>query len=141
MSHSFSAPIIATSVFVVLALLESATIVSTILSVVFCHYIAHSRDHRVCEVGRIGLRYCREKCPRETLRDRARKLARRIHSARTIRAPVLLSGLMLAYFINTSAMFLLTLGWKISVHVAGITRPLSFLVFKLGPAGAFSTYL
>ena len=35
MSHSFSAPIIATSVFVVLALLESATIVSTILSVVF----------------------------------------------------------------------------------------------------------
>jgi membrane-associated phospholipid phosphatase len=50
-----------------------------------------------------------------------------------LRTPILVSGLMLAYFINTSAMFLITLVWKISVHAAGVTGPLSFLVFRLGP--------
>jgi membrane-associated phospholipid phosphatase len=49
-----------------------------------------------------------------------------------VRAPVLLTGLMLAYLINTSVMFLVSLSWKISVHAAGVTGPLSFLVFRLG---------
>ena len=44
----------------------------------------------------------------------------------------MLSGLMLAYLINTCAIFLITLVWKKSVHAAGVTGPLSFLVFKLG---------
>lgn len=50
----------------------------------------------------------------------------------TIRAPVLLSGLMMAYSLNTSIMFLTTLSWKISIHTAGITGPITFLVFSLG---------
>jgi membrane-associated phospholipid phosphatase len=52
----------------------------------------------------------------------------------TLRSPVLVTGLMLAYLINTTAMFLVTLAWKISVHAAGVTGPLTFLVFRLGPA-------
>lgn len=46
-------------------------------------------------------------------------------------ALLLMSGLMLAYSINTSVMFLVTLFWKISVHAAGVTGPLTFLVFRL----------
>ncbi len=49
-------------------------------------------------------------------------------------APLLVSGLMLAYSINTSVMFFITLFWKISIHAAGITGPLTFLVFRLGYA-------
>jgi membrane-associated phospholipid phosphatase len=51
----------------------------------------------------------------------------------TLRTPILVSGLMLAYLINTSVMFLITLVWKISVHAAGVTGPLSVLVFRLDP--------
>lgn len=51
----------------------------------------------------------------------------------SVKAPTLLSGLMLAYCINTSVMFLVTLFWKISIHAAGVTGPLGFLVFRLGP--------
>ncbi len=39
---------------------------------------------------------------------------------------------MLAYVVNTSVIFLISLVWKISVHAAGITGPLTFLVFRLG---------
>ncbi len=35
------------------------------------------------------------------------------------------------------AMFLVTLSWKISVHAAGVTGPLTFLVFKLGLPWSF----
>ena len=36
-------------------------------------------------------------------------------------APLLTIGLMLAYSINASVMFMVTLFWKISVHAAGVT--------------------
>jgi membrane-associated phospholipid phosphatase len=55
----------------------------------------------------------------------------------TLKTSIFVSGLMLAYLINTSAMFLITLVWKISVHAAGVTGPLSFLVFRLGPVWGF----
>jgi len=134
LSHSLSAPIIATPVFVVLALLESATILSAILSVVFATIVPI-----VAIIGFARSQGLDYDIPEK--RSRARPFGIAILSYLAgfavlvmIRAPILLGGLMLAYFINTSAFFLITLTWKISVHAAGITGPLSFLVFKLGPA-------
>ncbi len=132
MSHSLSAPIIATPVFVALVLLESATILSAILSVFFATIVpvigitGFARSE--------GLDY---DIPEKRARARPFEIAILSYLAGfttlvTIGAPVMLSGLMLAYLINTCAMFLITLVWKISVHAAGVTGPLSFLVFKLG---------
>lgn len=132
LSHSLSAPIIATPVFVALVLLESATILSAILSVFFATIVpvigitGFARSE--------GLDY---DIPERRARARPFEIAILSYLAGfttlvTIGAPVMLSGLMLAYLINTCAMFLITLVWKISVHAAGVTGPLSFLVFKLG---------
>ena len=132
LSHSLSAPIIATPVFVALVLLESATILSAILSVFFATIVpvigitGFARSE--------GLDY---DIPEKRARARPFETAILSYLAGfttlvTIGAPVMLSGLMLAYLINTCAMFLITLVWKISVHAAGVTGPLSFLVFKLG---------
>ena len=132
LSHSLSAPIIATPVFVALVLLESATILSAILSVFFATIVpvigitGFARSE--------GLDY---DIPEKRARARPFEIAILSYLAGfttlvTIGAPVMLSGLMLAYLINTCAMFLITLVWKISVHSAGVTGPLSFLVFKLG---------
>jgi membrane-associated phospholipid phosphatase len=134
LSHLLSAPIIATPVFVVLALIESGSILSTILSLVFATVVPIVG---IVGLARIeGLDY---DIPERTARARPFIVA--ILSYLTgfialvmIKAPVLVSGLMLAYFINTSAMFLITFYWKISVHAAGVTGPFSFLVFRLGPA-------
>jgi len=134
LSHSLSAPIIATPVFVVLALLESTTILSAILSVVcativpIIGIVALARSE--------GLDY---EIPEKRARARPFEIAILSYLIGftmlvMIRTPVPLSGLMLAYFLNTSVMFLITLVWKISVHAAGVTGPLSFLVFRLGPA-------
>jgi len=132
LSHSLSAPIIATPVFVALVLLESATILSAILSVFFATIVpvigitGFARSE--------GLDY---DIPEKRARARPFEIAILSYLAGfttlvTIGAPVMLSGLMLAYLINTCAMFLITLVWKISVHAARVTGPLSFLVFKLG---------
>ena len=132
LSHSLSAPIIATPVFVALVLLESATILSAILSVFFATIVpvigitGFARSE--------GLDY---DIPEKRARARPFEIAILSYLAGfttlvTIGAPVMLGGLMLAYLINTCAMFLITLVWKISVHAAGVTGPLSFLVFKLG---------
>ena len=132
LSHSLSAPIIATPVFVALVLLESATILSAILSVFFATIVpvigitGFARSE--------GLDY---DIPEKRARARPFEIAILSYLAGfttlvTIGAPVMLSGLMLAYLINTCAIFLITLVWKKSVHAAGVTGPLSFLVFKLG---------
>ncbi len=132
LSHSLSAPIIATPVFVALVLLESATILSAILSVFFATIVP--------VIGITG--FARSEglvydIPEKRARAKPFEIAILSYLAGfttlvTIGAPVMLSGLMLAYLINTCAMFLITLVWKISVHAAGVTGPLSFLVFKLG---------
>ena len=136
LSHAVSAPIIATPLFVALALLEDATIVPIVFSVLFATVfpvigiVAFARSE--------GLDY---DIPERRARARPFEIAILSYLTGfvvlvTFHAPVLTSGLMLAYFINTSTMFLITLAWKISVHAAGVTGPLSFLVFKLGPAWA-----
>ena len=126
LSHSLSAPIIATPVFVALVLLESATILSAILSVFFATIVpvigitGFARSE--------GLDY---DIPEKRARARPFEIAILSYLAGfttlvTIGAPVMLSGLMLAYLINTCAMFLITLVWKISVHAAGVTGPPQF---------------
>ncbi|TMI35518.1 hypothetical protein E6H26_06130 [Candidatus Bathyarchaeota archaeon] len=134
MSHSLSAPIIATPVFVALVLLESATILSAILSVFFATIVpvigitGFARSE--------GLDY---DIPEKRARARPFEIAILSYLAGfttlvTIGAPVMLSGLMLAYLINTCAMFLITLVWKISVHAAGVTGviPVGLIRVRLG---------
>ncbi len=52
-------------------------------------------------------------------------------------APALITGLMLAYAVNTTVMLGVTQFWKISIHAAGVAGPLSFLVYRLGLWSSF----
>lgn len=49
-----------------------------------------------------------------------------------VRAPVIVTALMLCYAGNTALMMLITLRWKISVHASGIAGPVTALVYGLG---------
>jgi membrane-associated phospholipid phosphatase len=49
-----------------------------------------------------------------------------------VRAPTLVTGLMLCYAGNTVIMMLITLRWKISVHASGIACPTTVLVYGTG---------
>lgn len=50
----------------------------------------------------------------------------------SLKAPALMICMMVAYAINTGVMSLITLFWKISIHAAGVTGPMTFLVYALG---------
>ncbi len=133
LSHLLSAPIIAAPVFVSLAFLQGATVVPTILAVVFASIMPMLGI--VVFARTEGLDY---DIPDRRARARPFEIAILSYvigflTLVTLKTSILVSGLMLAYLINTTAMFLITLGWKISVHAAGVTGPLSFLVFRLGP--------
>jgi membrane-associated phospholipid phosphatase len=131
-SHLLSAPILAAPIFISLALLQGANIVSTSLAVLFgsiapmVGIVVFARSE--------GIDY---DIPERQARARPFGIAILSYLAGFLAlvilgTSILVSGLMLAYLINTSAMFLITLFWKISVHAAGVTGPLSFLVFRLG---------
>jgi len=134
LSHLLSAPVIAAPVFVALTALESASSLYAILSVFFATVVPIIG---IVEYARLeGLDY---DIPEKRARAGPFGIAILSYLAGftvlvSIRAPVLLSGLMLAYFVNTTAMFLITFYSKISVHAAGVSGPLSFLVYRLGPA-------
>ena len=136
LSHLLSAPVVAAPIFVVLAYLTSATILQVAVCLVFATLVPI--------VGIIGFAKLATLDYDIPERDaRAKPFFIAIVSyifgfilSVDLRAPVLLSGLMFAYSINTFVMFLITLSWKISVHAAGITGPLSVLIFKLGIAWA-----
>ena len=49
-----------------------------------------------------------------------------------VRAPVIVTALMLCYAGNAALMMLITLRWKISVHASGIAGPVTALVYGLG---------
>ncbi|MBC8045086.1 MAG: hypothetical protein IAF08_16730 [Rhizobacter sp.] len=49
-------------------------------------------------------------------------------------APVIVSGLILCYAINTFIIMFITLQWKISVHMASLGGPIAALTFVFGPA-------
>lgn len=50
----------------------------------------------------------------------------------SVRAPVIVTALMLCYAGNTAVMMLITLRWKISIHASGIAGPATALVYGLG---------
>lgn len=50
----------------------------------------------------------------------------------SLRAPTIVTGLMLCYAVNTLIMMLTTLRWKISVHASGIAGPTTTLMYGLG---------
>jgi len=49
-----------------------------------------------------------------------------------MRAPTIVTALMLSYAGNTTIMMLITLRWKISVHASGIAGPATALIYALG---------
>jgi membrane-associated phospholipid phosphatase len=49
-----------------------------------------------------------------------------------VRAPTIVTTLMLCYVGNTVIMMLITLRWKISVHASGIAGPTTALVYGVG---------
>ena len=53
-----------------------------------------------------------------------------------LRAPSIVSALMLCYAGNTIIMMLISLKWKISVHASGIAGPATVLTCNLGPWAA-----
>lgn len=141
LSHLLSAPVIATPIFLASAALTGAKPLSTIICLVFATafpiigiiYFARSQQ----------LDY---DLPERSTRTTPFLIAVASYSAGVallaiIGMPPLLVGLMLAYSINTSVMFSITHFWKISIHAAGVTGPLSFLVFKLGPLWGFLYFL
>lgn len=49
-----------------------------------------------------------------------------------MRAPTIITALMLCYAGNTIIMLLITLRWKISIHASGVAGPTTALVYSLG---------
>jgi len=49
-----------------------------------------------------------------------------------LRAPAIVTALMLCYAGNALIMMLITLRWKISVHASGIAGPATVLIYSLG---------
>jgi len=49
-----------------------------------------------------------------------------------VRAPTMITALMLCYAGNTLVMMLITLRWKISIHASGIAGPTTVLIYGLG---------
>ena len=47
-------------------------------------------------------------------------------------APFVVTALMACYFVNAIVMLLITLSWKISIHMVGVMGPLTALMFQLG---------
>ena len=50
-----------------------------------------------------------------------------------LRAPSIVSTMMLCYAGNTIIMMLISLRWKISVHASGVAGPATVLTYSLGP--------
>lgn len=49
-----------------------------------------------------------------------------------VEAPFAVTALMACYFVNAIVMLLITLQWKISIHLVGVSGPITALVFELG---------
>ena len=47
-------------------------------------------------------------------------------------APFVVTALMACYFVNAIVMLLITLQWKISIHMVGVMGPITALIFELG---------
>ena len=52
-----------------------------------------------------------------------------------LKAPAMVTALMLCYLVNTAVMMLISTRWKISIHESGITGPSTVLIYALGLPG------
>jgi hypothetical protein len=137
LSYSMSAPVIAIIAFVTLAVLVAAQLIIILLSIAFATVIPT-----------VGIPYSARSerlnydIPEKSARTRPFIVAIASYLFGFavlvwIRAPFLMSGLMMAYTINTFIIFLITLRWKISVHAAGLTGPITFVIYRLGLLWSF----
>jgi len=132
LSYATGAPIIACVAFIVLTLLDSASFVHAFSSIVFSSVFPVASI--IFFAKREGIDY---NIPERDVRFRPFVFAIASYvlgflTLLLLKAPVLMTCLMFAYAINTSVMTLITLFWKISIHTAGVTGPLTFFVYALG---------
>jgi hypothetical protein len=137
LSYLLSAPVVAMMVLVTLSILEATQAINTLASIMFATVIPIVGIVHFARSE--GLNY---DIPEKSARVRPFIFAIASYVLGFpllvwIRAPVLISGVMMAYAINTFIIFLITLRWKISVHAAGVTGPLTFIIYELGPLWSF----
>jgi len=132
LSYATSAPIMACMAFIALALLDSAGFVHALASIVFSSVLPVANIIFFAKRERVDYNI-----PERSTRLKPFVFAIACYvlgflALLLLKAPVLMTCMMVAYVINTSAMFLITLFWKISIHTAGVTGPITYLVYALG---------
>ena len=126
------APVVAMVVFRILGLLTSAGIDVISLSVMFATLIPTLGILYSARLEGLSLNIDRRSARWRPLLIAIISYAAGFFVLLIVRAPLLMSGLMIGYSINTLTMFLITLRWKISIHAAGVTGPMTFLIYRLG---------
>ncbi len=137
MSHILSAPTDAAIAFVSLSLLDSASLSQTAVSIIFASVIPIAGIIFIAKTERVDY-----DIPKRSMRIKPFIIGIINYFIGFIlllwlKTPVLMTGLMLAYVINTTIMLVITLYWKISIHAAGVTGPLTFIIYRLGLWSSF----
>jgi len=132
LSYASSAPILASMAFIVLAKLESANFVHSVASIAFATVFPIVIVVFFAKRERIDYNI-----PERNVRYKPFVFAIASYvfgflALLSLKAPALMICMMVAYAINTGVMSLITLFWKISIHAAGVTGPMTFLVYALG---------
>jgi len=132
LSYATSAPIVACMAFISLALIYSASFVHVFASIAFSSLLPTASI----------IYFARREAVDYNIPERGARLKPFIFAIAfyvlgslvllSLKAPALMICIMVAYAINTIAMFLITLFWKISIHTAGVTGPITYLVYALG---------
>ncbi|MDG6907426.1 MAG: hypothetical protein JRN20_16765 [Nitrososphaerota archaeon] len=138
LSYAVSAPIVAAISFVALGLAEShSEIVQIAISLLFASVLPIVAIVYFARSGRTNLNI-----PNRRMRTKPFVAAIASYFVGSIalfiaRAPSIMSGLMIAYTINTVIMLLVTRYWrKASIHACGIMGPVSFLTYQFGAHAA-----
>jgi len=132
LSYASSAPIMAGMAFIVLTELESASFVHALASLLFATVFPVAIIVFFAKRERIDYNI-----PDRNIRYKPFVFAIASYvlgflALLSLKAPSIMICMMVAYVFNTSVLFLITLFWKISIHAAGVTGPITFLVYALG---------
>lgn len=132
LSYASSASIIASMAFIVLAKLESASFLHSLTSIAFATVFPIAIVVFFAKRERIDYNI-----PDRDIRYKPFVFAIASYvlgflALLSLKAPALMVCMMVAYAFNTSVMSLITLFLKISIHTAGVTGPMTFLVYVLG---------
>ena len=136
LSYATSPTILAAVTFLILSFILSITALQLLISLLFATILPISVIKYFAKRQNTNL-----DVPERENRIKPYSLAIIIYTVGTfllfvVHANYIVVGLMAAYAINTTAMVLITLRWKISAHAIGLTGPASFIIYVLGPITA-----